>query len=543
MPVKLTHTPSEFCDAFRNLKSARDVAALLEVEYSRLVYHLYKVAPAHRYTIFNIRKKSGGTREISAPISPLKILQRKLNTVLQEVSPTGPSVHGFVKDRNIRTNAQVHSGKKYVLNLDLQDFFPSINFGRVRGLFMATPYKFNSEVATVLAQICCFNGYLPQGAPTSPIISNLICFRMDRELRKLARKNNGEYTRYADDLTFSTNETRFPTALGEIKTSSKEFTLGKELLELIERNGFLVNLKKVRMRKATERQTVTGVVVNKSPNVSRKLVRQIRAMLHSFKKHGADNAEKEFHAKYYLTKHRNPSRAKPSFKKVLKGKIEFLGMIRGKLDPIYIKFLRQLKLLDANLVRKIPPANWIEEIRNALYVVEAEIHGELYQGTAFCLQGYGLVTCYHVLGDKLTVYHPSAPHKKIVVEVIGQDKDIDIAVLKPSSHSETQLLLGDDTRVREDDEIILAGYPNYAPGHTGTTKRGRIVGRHTISGIERFLIDASIVYGNSGGPVLNKDRRVIGIAVTGTISEGTSHTTDRHGVIPIGALKHIRISK
>jgi RNA-directed DNA polymerase len=134
-----------------------DIADLLEVSYPRLVYHIYLVEPDKRYKTFEIPKKSGGIRQISTPITALKIIQTKLNQVLQTVYEIKPSVHGFVMGKNIVTNAQAHTKKRYVLNLDLTDFFPSINFGRVRGMFMATPYGLHPDVATVLAQICCHN--------------------------------------------------------------------------------------------------------------------------------------------------------------------------------------------------------------------------------------------------------------------------------------------------------------------------------------------------------------------------------------------------
>jgi RNA-directed DNA polymerase len=136
----LTDSPESLREKFYSLKQPMDIADLLEVSYPRLVYHIYLVEPEKRYKTFEIPKKSGGIRLISTPITALKIIQTKLNQVLQTVYEIKPSVHGFVMGKNIVTNAQAHTKKRYVLNLDLTDFFPSINFGRVRGMFMATPY-------------------------------------------------------------------------------------------------------------------------------------------------------------------------------------------------------------------------------------------------------------------------------------------------------------------------------------------------------------------------------------------------------------------
>ncbi|MBS3026588.1 MAG: hypothetical protein HCA25_05695 [Dolichospermum sp. DET50] len=147
----------ELIKKFYSLRSGRDVARLLEIPYGDLVYYLYVIPYKFRYITFAIKKKLGGERIISTPATSLKLIQKKLNQVLQCVYQVKPSVHGFVKGKNIVTNAKAHVGKRYVLNFDLKDFFVSINFGRVRGMFMALPYALNPEVSTVLAQICCHN--------------------------------------------------------------------------------------------------------------------------------------------------------------------------------------------------------------------------------------------------------------------------------------------------------------------------------------------------------------------------------------------------
>jgi RNA-directed DNA polymerase len=229
--TKLNGSDDELRVAFGGLTSKRDVAGLLEVDYPVLAYHLYKSPRDSRYKTFNIPKKSGGLREITAPVTPLKIIQRKLNQVLQAVYRPRYSVHGFTRRKNVRTNAQQHSGQKYVFNIDLSDFFPSINFGRVRGLFMSGPFDHNAEVATILAQICCFDGRLPQGAPTSPVISNMICSKMDGELQQLAKTHRCYFTRYVDDMTFSTSLPYFPKQIGERVSQGGESSaiIGKEL--------------------------------------------------------------------------------------------------------------------------------------------------------------------------------------------------------------------------------------------------------------------------------------------------------------------------
>jgi len=346
LSIKLAAKAEDLREKFLTLRTARDVAELLEVSYGRLTYHIYKIPEQERYKTFEITKKSGGVRPISAPTTALKILQRKLNQVLSEAYTGKPSVHGFLRKRSILSNARAHLNRKFILNVDLKNFFPTINFGRVRGMFMGIPYKLPEKAATVLAQICCFNNELPQGAPTSPIVSNMICSKMDSELQKLAKKHRCYYTRYADDLTFSTSTQYFPEALARFDSSEK-LQVGLELEKIIIENGFQINSKKIRLRTKSQRQEVTGLTVNEFPNVRRNYIRQIRAMLHAWEKFGLSAAGEEYIRKYDL-KHRNPLQKKPSFEKVLLGKIQFLINVRGKSGEkgkIYRRFAKKLKSL------------------------------------------------------------------------------------------------------------------------------------------------------------------------------------------------------
>ncbi|MCA9964836.1 MAG: RNA-directed DNA polymerase [Anaerolineales bacterium] len=312
---------------------------------------------AQRYTTFKLAKASGGFRIISVPNHSLKILQQKLNHILQMVYQPKASVHGFLQGKSILTNAERHVKRKYVLNLDIEAFFPSINFGRVRGMFIAAPYNLPENVATVLAQICCYQNQLPQGAPTSPIISNMICSRMDVALKRLAQTYKCTYTRYADDITFSTSKPQFPPQIASIfnKQETSVIVLGTELNHVIESNGFEVNSSKVRLQTKNHRQEVTGVTVNRFPNVKRAYIREIRAMLHSWRENGFTEAEQIFREKYdSKQENRNPNLPIPSFAKVLRGKIEFLGAVRGKNDHIYLRYLNELSSLAPPGTIKLP---------------------------------------------------------------------------------------------------------------------------------------------------------------------------------------------
>lgn len=349
MDINLKKNPEKLKEEFWNLSSAENIANLLEIRYKDLIYYLYRLPYTKKYYSFEIQKKNGKPRVISSPTASLKILQQKLNYILSVIFIPKLSSHGFVKGRSIKTNASTHLKRKYVLNIDLKDFFPSINFGRVRGMFMAYPYRLSSSVATVLAQICCYNNELPQGAPTSPIISNMICAKLDSELLYLAKQNKCLFTRYADDITFSTSKKRFPKTIAYTDETTNQIHVGDDLNNIIENNGFSINDEKVWFRARDRRQTVTGLVVNDVVNVNRKYKNQVRAMLHALEKYSPEKTKKEFESKYF--NNNTPEwKCLPKFELVLKGKIEYIGMIRGRKSDIYLKFLSELKRISPNTV-------------------------------------------------------------------------------------------------------------------------------------------------------------------------------------------------
>ena len=191
-------------------------------------------------------------------------------------------------------------------------------------------YNCNQEVATVLAQICCHENQLPQGAPTSPILSNMICAKLDSDLQRLAKRNQCIYTRYADDITFSTSRIRFPSRLIWFSYENEELILGRELRNTIEDNGFVINESKVRLQPIYKRQEVTGIIVNEKLNVNRKYIRQVRAVLHAWEKYGIENAEKDFFKKY--DKHKYYPPRENTFKEIIKGRIEFIGFLEGSVS-------------------------------------------------------------------------------------------------------------------------------------------------------------------------------------------------------------------
>jgi hypothetical protein len=304
------------------LVTPADVAKALGRTIPRLrwlAFHSEATEMTH-YIRFTVLKRSGGLRELAAPHRDLAAAQKwVLDSVLQKL-PTHPAAHGFVRGHSIRTNALPHVGRQVLVNCDLKDFFPTITFPRVLGAFMELGYS--PAAATIFALLCTeaprriveYAGKtfhvatgpraLPQGACTSPAISNLIARRLDSRLAGLAMKLGWKYTRYADDLSFSSEA-------GQDSQPSTGYLLAR-VRHIAQDEGFVVNEQKTRVLKRSAAMEVTGVVVNRKPGVSRRERRRLRAILHNVKRHGLESQNRHNH---------------PHFAEQLRGKIAFVQMI------------------------------------------------------------------------------------------------------------------------------------------------------------------------------------------------------------------------
>jgi len=276
-------------EKLKQTTSLSGLAILLGYKPKALSYILYKLPSENKYVEFTIPKKNGGERRIKAPTEKLKNIQRRLADLLNECfdetcrDHKRSLSHGFRKKHSIITNATKHKNKRHVFNVDLQDFFPSINFGRVRGFFIKNAhFDLEPKVATVIAQIACHDNELPQGSPCSPIISNLIGHLLDIRMVNLAKKARCTYSRYADDLTFSTNRKEFPEKIAVKKNEhDNEWIAGKALKREIRKVGFTINEKKTSLQYKTARQITTGLVVNQKVNIKKEYYKQARSMCYA----------------------------------------------------------------------------------------------------------------------------------------------------------------------------------------------------------------------------------------------------------------------
>lgn len=299
---------------------------------------------------FRLRKKHGGFRHITSPKRRMRELLMSLNDILTSLYEPTPWAYGFVPKRSVVDNARLHVGKKFVLNIDLHDFFPSITFEQVKRCLMDEPYRFSEYAAELTANLCvvCRDGRkcLAQGFPTSPILSNMVCVEMDRRLAELAEQSGVVYSRYADDMTFSSNEPVLYAPDGDFFCHVKA---------IVENNGFTLNEKKTRFqRRGQQRQEVTGLNVTDKVNTTRGYMREIRSQLYIWERYGYAElcraAYPHYKAKNGKTK---AHRRHVNMAHVLRGKIDYLGMVRGKNDAFYQKCVSRLNELVAKNGKEI----------------------------------------------------------------------------------------------------------------------------------------------------------------------------------------------
>lgn len=510
-----------------DIKDHNDLAKYFGSNYTKFGNYLYSVNDEYKYKTFSLNKKSGGKREINAPRRLLKMMQSKLSKDLYKVYPTRVPTHGFAQKRSIVTNAQRHLDKKYVFNIDLLDFFGCIHFGRIRNLFMSEPFKFTASVATPLAQLCCYKNSLPQGAPSSPILSNMICWKLDAQLQQLAKVTNATYTRYADDITFSFTcpKRRLPEEIVMIRDD--EVAPGYVLSEIIHRNGFQINYDKVRLSGVNQRKEVTGIVVNEFPNVHRRFIRQIGSILHAWEKYGYNAAMSEFNQKYDMRQ--RASNAEKSLLYVVKGKLAFLRSVRGSRDPIFQKLAKRFNVLVEDESKKfviVENTQPDQLAMNSLWVLEACYDDEncevvAVQGTGFFLDSFGLVTCAHVVTHKgklinpIEAYQSSDLNRRIKIKVLYLDMHRDLAICAFESQEKFKSIELSSVEIAQGMECRLFGFPAYKVGQSCSIFDTKITSTYIQSGVNKFEIGMQIREGNSGGPVVDIEGKVIGVALEG----------------------------
>jgi hypothetical protein len=432
-----------------------------------------------RYTEFKVKKKSGADRTIHAPVKGLKAIQKTLSFILQCVYEPHKAATGFVRGKSIVDNAKEHVGSKYVYNIDLKDFFPSIDQARLWRCLQLTPFNLNDKnfiveeeiisevisfddilkeysptqariinntsgdyfhliytiegkekyisikienaitlnglliedkvkeiisdyvvycyktdggnfmklqhknnfrmptrtilhsrlkIANILASLCCTEmeverkdkltgewifekrNVLPQGAPTSPVLTNVICQRLDFLLTAVANRFGLKYSRYADDITFS--------SMHNVYQSESDFI--KELHRIIAEQGFHIKESKTRLQKEGYRKEVTGLLVNNKVNVQKRYIKQLRMWLYYWETYGYERAQIYF-VQHYIAEKGNSVKGKPDMINVIDGKLNYLKMVKGEENPIWLNLKGRLNKLKLNK-GKISRVNYLESI-------------------------------------------------------------------------------------------------------------------------------------------------------------------------------------
>jgi RNA-directed DNA polymerase len=322
----------------------KELAALLGISTAKLTYYAYHLADFEKYKAFTIKKRSGGDRIIEAPIKGLKNIQKTISEYLEQSYKPRACVYAYVRKKGIVEHAATHIGQRWLLRLDLKDFFHAISIVRVSGVLRRAPYNFAESPANTVARLCTVVRRLPQGSPASPVISNILCRGLDYKLKELAAMNKCYYTRYADDIFISNNGSVFPSAIAT-RCEDGSAELSETLKEIIAAAGFQINLDKTILRKRSERQLVTGVVVNKKSNIPKEFIKSIRAALYAWEQHGLQAAEDYW--KRNIDKSNRFDGESSQMKLVLRGKITHVGHVKGYSDSTFLTLVKRLRALDS----------------------------------------------------------------------------------------------------------------------------------------------------------------------------------------------------
>lgn len=291
--------------------------------------------PKGYYWSFCVKKKNGGVREIDEPLPNLKEIQKWILSNILYSQPSHKFAKAYIPHKRLKENARFHTNMQLVITLDIKDFFSSISRQSIENLFLSFGYSWS--LSNLFSKLVCLNGSLPQGAPTSPYLSNLYMYDFDEELMHFCIENHIIYTRYADDLSFS--------------TKNKDLDVSKlieTVKELLRKKGLVLNEKKTKIMGRNQRQTITGIVVNQRVHADKDLKRQLRQELHYIRHFGFENhiahkgVKKNNYDRYLLGRVNFVLGLEPQNREFINYKL----FLQKLINPKFQRNLRRLKIYD-----------------------------------------------------------------------------------------------------------------------------------------------------------------------------------------------------
>ena len=455
----------------------------------------------YSYVEFEIPKRNGGSRKISAPNPVLKNIQKYIASSFLEDIHFRSCVHAYVHKKSIITNAKCHIKKNYLLKLDIDNFFPSITYNRVYGVFKNHPFFYTDALAHKLAKLSTYKNVLPQGSPLSPIISNLICRDLDKEIIKLGKTYNFFYTRYSDDITISSKH----------KISQE---IINEIISIITKNNFSINEEKTILKTKKQRLMVTGIKVNEKTNLLKKYKNQIRAMIFDWEQNGLIKAE---------AKHNRLIGKSKDFIEVIKGKILYLRQVCGEENTFFQGISSKYNRLALSDGGSLINNNKEYLLKTACWVIE----GSLNQGSCIFINHKIIMTAYHVIKDEnildIKIFNEYLGIQIKNLSLVSKDENVDIALLKISNKDIKQIKNNVNTltlrkkkgfpSLKRDYDLI--GYPSFNHGNTLKIQSGKILSEVMLDRKKYFEIEQIIYDGNCGGALLDKEMRIVGVPLYG----------------------------
>jgi len=398
------------------------------------------------------------------------------------------------------------------VNIDIKDFFPSIHFKRVENILKSSRYGISESVARAIAQIACHNGRLPMGAPTSGVLSNIVCAPLDAALMRHAKLYNVRYTRYVDDITLSTSS-RSAFASGIAVPPDKELILrdlahlSTDLVAIVNGAGFALNPKKVWIVGPRARHSVTGLVTNRKVNVPKEFFSELRGALHAIDAYGLSAATTRF------GEIKKPGWSTNIVKNVA-GRLAYLGQVTS-FGLKYTRIAKRARALISSSRIYLPAT----DVALAVYQLSTLI--DEHEGTAFHV-GKGLfLTAAHVFPTNMEMgfarlHRPG--DALFTTACVGIDYDLDIALLRAAKPSAFDSAPSIKMKIRAPlpgDQLLTIGFPQYSPGNSHSEIAVRVTGTRMTFGVERIECDRPFPHGASGGPVVDQHGYGVGVVHSG----------------------------